>query len=71
MKFKLNSDSTKLILKESSKEEFNQLKLYLNRYVKNYRFMPFNTRRNKGINKGILQGLQMGTNLLFMATKPY
>jgi len=40
MKFKLNSDSTKLILKESTKEEYNQLKLYLNRYVKNYRFMP-------------------------------
>jgi len=40
MKFKLNNNSTKLILKESSKEEFNQLKLYLNRYVKNYRFMP-------------------------------
>jgi len=40
MKFKLNNNSTKLILKESTKEEFNQLKLYLNRYVKNYRFMP-------------------------------
>lgn len=40
MKFKLSKDSTTLILKESTKEEYNQLKLYLNRYVKNYRFMP-------------------------------
>jgi len=40
MIFKLNNKSTKLILKESTKEEYNQLKLYLNRYVNNYRFMP-------------------------------
>jgi len=40
VKFKINESSTKLILKESSKEEYNQLKLYLNRYVNNYRFMP-------------------------------
>lgn len=40
MKFKLNKSLTKFILVESSKEEYNQLKLYLNRYVKNYRFMP-------------------------------
>jgi superfamily II DNA or RNA helicase len=40
VKFKINEKSTKLILKESTKEEYNQLKLYLNRYVKNYRFMP-------------------------------
>ena len=40
MKFKINDKSTKLILKESTKEEYNQLKLYLSRYVKDYRFMP-------------------------------
>jgi hypothetical protein len=40
MNFKINNDKTKLILKDSTKEEFNQLKMYLNRYVKNYRFMP-------------------------------
>jgi len=40
MIFKLNDNSTKIILKNSTKEEYNQLKLYLNRYVKNYRFMP-------------------------------
>jgi len=40
MNFKINNDATKFILKDSTKEEFNQLKLYLNRYVKNYRFMP-------------------------------
>lgn len=40
MKFKINDKSTKLILKESTREEYNQLKLYLNRYVKDYRFMP-------------------------------
>jgi len=38
MKFKLNQDNTKLILTESSKAEYNQLKLYLTRKVKNYRF---------------------------------
>lgn len=40
MKFKINEKGTHLILKESTKEEYNQLKLYLNRYVNNYRFMP-------------------------------
>jgi len=40
MKFKINNNSTKLILTESTKEEYNQLKLYLSRYVNNYRFMP-------------------------------
>lgn len=39
MKFKLNPDNTKLILTESSKGEYNQLKLYLTRRVHNYRFM--------------------------------
>jgi superfamily II DNA or RNA helicase len=39
MKFKLNQDNTKLILIESTKGEFNQLKLYLTRKVHNYRFM--------------------------------
>jgi superfamily II DNA or RNA helicase len=40
MIFKLNDNSTKIILKNSTKEEYNQLKLYLSRYVKNFRFMP-------------------------------
>jgi hypothetical protein len=39
MKFKLNPDNTKLILTESDKGEYNQLKLYLTRKVHNYRFM--------------------------------
>lgn len=39
MKFKLNSDNSKLILIESTKGEYNQLKLYLTRKVNNYRFM--------------------------------
>ncbi len=38
MKFKLNQDNTKLILTESTKGEYNQLKLYLTRKVHNYRF---------------------------------
>jgi len=40
MVFKLSENNTHLKLVNSTKEEFNQLKLYLNRYVKNYRFMP-------------------------------
>jgi superfamily II DNA or RNA helicase len=39
VKFKLNQDNTKLILIESTKGEYNQLKLYLTRKVNNYRFM--------------------------------
>ena len=39
MKFKLNQNNTKLILIESTKGEYNQLKLYLTRKVHNYRFM--------------------------------
>jgi len=39
MKFKLNQDNSKLILIESTKGEYNQLKLYLTRKVHNYRFM--------------------------------
>ena len=38
MKFKLSQDNSKLILTESSKGEYNQLKLYLTRKVQNYRF---------------------------------
>jgi len=38
MKFKLNADNSKLILTESTKGEYNQLKLYLTRKVNNYRF---------------------------------
>jgi superfamily II DNA or RNA helicase len=38
MKFRLNQDNTKLILIDSTKAEYNQLKLYLTRKVKNYRF---------------------------------
>ncbi len=40
MKFKISENRSTFILKESTKEEYNQLKLYLNRYVKDYRFMP-------------------------------
>ena len=39
MKFKLNADNSKLILTQSTKVEHNQLKLYLSRYVHNYRHM--------------------------------
>ena len=39
MKFKINQNKTKLILVESTKSEYNQLKLYLTRKVNNYRFM--------------------------------
>lgn len=39
MKFLLSEDKTKLILKESTREEYNQLKNYLSPYVKNYRHM--------------------------------
>ena len=39
MKFKLNQDNTKIILIESTKGEYNQLKLYLTRFVNNHRFM--------------------------------
>ena len=39
MKFKLSPDNSKLILTESSKGEYNQLKLFLTRKVHNYRFM--------------------------------
>lgn len=39
MKFKLNENNTKLILTESSREEYNQLKRVFNPFVHNYRFM--------------------------------
>jgi len=39
MKFILSEDKTKLILKESTSEEYNQLRLSLSKYVKNYFFM--------------------------------
>ena len=38
MKFKISANKSKLILVESTKGEYNQLKLYLTRKVKNYRF---------------------------------
>lgn len=38
MRFELNANNTKLILKESSREEYNQLKRVFNPYVNNYRF---------------------------------
>ena len=38
MKFKLSADKTKFILTESTREEFNQLKLCINQYEKDYRF---------------------------------
>lgn len=39
MKFKLNENNTELILTSSTKEEYNQLKLSLSKFVKNYFFM--------------------------------
>ena len=39
MKFIIDENVTKIILKESTKEEFNQLRLYLNRHLKDYVFM--------------------------------
>lgn len=38
MKFQLNENNTKLILLESSKDEYAQLKLSMSKYVKNYFF---------------------------------
>jgi superfamily II DNA or RNA helicase len=38
MKFILSADKTKFILKESTREEYNQLKLYINLYEKDFRF---------------------------------
>jgi superfamily II DNA or RNA helicase len=38
MIFKLNENNTKLILVESTKEEYHQLKLYLDRFVHNYKY---------------------------------
>jgi len=39
MKFEINKSKTKIVLKESTREEYNQLKKHLQPYVKNYRFM--------------------------------
>lgn len=39
MKFKINESKTKLLLVDSSREEYSQLKLSLNPFVNNYRFM--------------------------------
>jgi superfamily II DNA or RNA helicase len=49
MTFKINEDGTKLILIESTKEEFNQLKYNLYPFVKDYRFM---TRYKLGVWNG-------------------
>ncbi len=40
MKFLISKDKSKFILKESTREEFNNLSNWLNPFVKNYRFMP-------------------------------
>ena len=40
MKFIISADKSKFILKESTREEFNQLKLYVNQFEKDYRFKP-------------------------------
>jgi len=40
VKFSISKDKTKLILKESTREEYNQLKNQLTPFVNNYRFMP-------------------------------
>lgn len=39
MRFKINESKTKLLLIDSSREEYQQLKLSLNPFVHNYRFM--------------------------------
>jgi superfamily II DNA or RNA helicase len=39
MKFKLSENNSELILTQSTKEEYNQLKLSFNKFVKNYFFM--------------------------------
>ena len=39
MKFELSKDNSKLILKESTREEYNQIRRILCIYVNNYRFM--------------------------------
>ena len=38
MILRVNDDKSKIILEESSREEFNQLKRFLNPFTKNYRF---------------------------------
>ena len=40
MKFEISKDKSRFILKESTREEYNQLKNNLTPYVKGYRFMP-------------------------------
>ena len=40
MKFIVNPNTSKIILKESTREEYNQIKNVLTPYVKGYRFMP-------------------------------
>lgn len=40
MKFVINKNCTKIILKESTREEYNNLRNWLTPYVKGYRFMP-------------------------------
>jgi len=40
LKFVVNPNTSKIILKESTREEYNQLKNVLTPYVKGYRFMP-------------------------------
>jgi len=49
VKFVIDKSSSKLILKESSREEYNQLKRILNPYVKNYKHM---TRYKLGVWNG-------------------
>lgn len=40
MKFEISKNKSKIILKESTREEYNQLKNNLTPYIKGYRFMP-------------------------------
>ena len=40
LKFLISKDRSKFILKESTREEYNQLKNWLSPYVKGFRFMP-------------------------------
>ena len=40
MKFRSDKNKEKLIVTESTTLEYNQMKIWLNRYVKGYKFMP-------------------------------
>lgn len=57
MKFKLSEDKSKLLLVESTKSEYHQLKLHLTRHVDNYRFK---TRFKLGVWDGTIDHFHDG-----------